>query len=445
MAEQTEKSFPWDAEEINGEYDRRYLAEDFTRYFRAFISSGTFMKESTNLQVMSNGDMTVTLMPGSMIIEGTRYDNTKDLVFELTPADGVLNRIDRIAIVYDKQQRDIHAEILEGEPSYKPVPKSIRRTEEYKDYITADIYVAAGVVSIQQEDITDQRLNSEVCGIAVPFTEIDTTTIFNQFLDWFEQIKSDGEKDVQQLLDDLRGLLDEDVAVHLQSEIDKINEEMKNKISSSDVVDNYESKATDLPLSANKGSEMYEKLSPKQFEYTYSSDIQTDVKNCIEKAIALYGTDIALNAFWVSKNTENINAYSGMITLTSNLSKLAIRIEGTYVCSAINKIITFLYNVNDKIFISFNDGQNISIKISDEASGTGSSVSANGTVAINITIDVPTGYAIIGLHYVKLGGAVFSVDYWSITGNTVVLIVRNNDTTTHNNLNASVKAILAKI
>lgn len=279
MAEQTEKSFPWDAEEINGEYDRRYLAEDFTRYFRAFISSGTFMKESTNLQVMSNGDMTVTLMPGSMIIEGTRYDNTKDLVFELTPADGVLNRIDRIAIVYDKKQRDIYAEILEGEPSYEPVPKSIRRTEEYKDYITADIYVAAGVVSIQQADITDQRLNSEVCGIAVPFTEIDTTTIFNQFLDWFEQIKSEGEKDVQQLLDDLRGLLDEDVATHLQLEIDKINEEMKNKISSSDVVDNRESTATDAPLSANMGRLTKEELD----ELVIRVDaIETEIKSCVK-------------------------------------------------------------------------------------------------------------------------------------------------------------------
>lgn len=78
MATAGEKSFPFDSEEVNGEYDRGYLAEDFTRYFRAFISSGVFMKASSNLQVIANGDMTVMLKTGALMIEGYRYDTVND-------------------------------------------------------------------------------------------------------------------------------------------------------------------------------------------------------------------------------------------------------------------------------------------------------------------------------------------------------------------------------
>ena len=75
MAQETEKSFPCDAEVTETGYDKEYVAEDFARYFQAFISSGIFMKEDTNLQVIANGDMTVTLKAGKMIIDGYRYDN----------------------------------------------------------------------------------------------------------------------------------------------------------------------------------------------------------------------------------------------------------------------------------------------------------------------------------------------------------------------------------
>ena len=45
MAEASEKSFPFDAEQVSGEYDRVYVADDFAMYFRAFITSGIFLIE----------------------------------------------------------------------------------------------------------------------------------------------------------------------------------------------------------------------------------------------------------------------------------------------------------------------------------------------------------------------------------------------------------------
>lgn len=183
MALETEKSFPCDAEETETGYDKEYVADDFARYFRAFISSGIFMKDPTNLQVIANGDMTVTLKAGKMIIDGYRYDNTEDIIITIDPADGVLGRIDRISATWCKDEGDIHYTLQKGTPSYEPVAPECRRTEEYKDYVVADIYVAAGVIKIQQQNITDQRLNSDVCGLATPFSELNTDAIFTQYQD----------------------------------------------------------------------------------------------------------------------------------------------------------------------------------------------------------------------------------------------------------------------
>ena len=101
----------------------------------------------------------------------------------IDPADGVLGRIDRISATWCKDEGDIHYTLQKGTPSYKPVAPECRRTEEYKDYVVADIYVAAGVIKIQQQNITDQRLNSDVCGLAIPFTELNTNAIFTQYQD----------------------------------------------------------------------------------------------------------------------------------------------------------------------------------------------------------------------------------------------------------------------
>lgn len=71
MALACEKSFPFDSEIVNGEYDRTYLADDFAQYFRELIYSGVFMKESTNLQVLANGDMTLTMKAGERLLTDT--------------------------------------------------------------------------------------------------------------------------------------------------------------------------------------------------------------------------------------------------------------------------------------------------------------------------------------------------------------------------------------
>lgn len=173
MKESSEYSFPFDSEEPSpGNFDRVYYAEDFARYIRPFFKSGIFQESLTSLKVIANGDMTVTLKPGRANIDGYRYDNTDDIIIPLSPPDGVLNRIDRIAITWMNEERDIYCTLQEGTFSYDPVPPECRRNADYKDYIVAEIYIKAGTISINQTDITDTREDESICGFATRIGDV---------------------------------------------------------------------------------------------------------------------------------------------------------------------------------------------------------------------------------------------------------------------------------
>ena len=219
MAFESEKSFPFDSEIVSGEYDREYKADDFARYFRAFISSGMFLDKKDNLQIVANGDMTVTLKPGAIIIDGYRYDNVQDIIIPLSPADGVLNRIDRISLTWDKNERDIHVVKREGIPAYDAIAPECRRTAEYLDYVTADIFIAAGSISVSQADITDQRLNSVICGIAVPFGRLDTSALYAQIQSDLSNFRNVSQEEFNIWFEIMRNKLSEDAAGSLQSQI----------------------------------------------------------------------------------------------------------------------------------------------------------------------------------------------------------------------------------
>ena len=181
-----------------GSPDRSYLAEDFARYFSSFIGNGVFPNPATNLQVIAiDDDMTVRVKSGKAWINGYFYENTDDYILELEPADGVLNRIDRIVLRLDFIDREIRVYVKQGEFASNAIAKELQRDADAYEIALADIKVNAGVIKITQSDITDTRLNKELCGIVHGTVEqVDTTAIFNQFESWYEQTKSAYDADM---------------------------------------------------------------------------------------------------------------------------------------------------------------------------------------------------------------------------------------------------------
>lgn len=202
--EATEYAFPFDAEECEGGYDREYAADDFARYFRAFITSGIIADGGNiaeSLQVVANDGMTTTLKKGNLMIDGYRYELMEDMIFHHTAADGVLDRIDRISITLDTAEREIHAFVREGEYSYKPVAPQCRRNSEHSDYVVADVRVVAGAIKIVQANITDTRLSTELCGVAFPFWRLDTQAFFVQLNSFYNEFVAKSDRLYQQFQD----------------------------------------------------------------------------------------------------------------------------------------------------------------------------------------------------------------------------------------------------
>lgn len=171
---------------VNG--DRRYFTSFFAAYFSDFISNGIYPNPSTQCQVLANNDMTVTLKPGNAYINGYKYINDSDKSLSIETADGVLKRIDRIVLRHTTLNREIKSYVKKGTFASTPTAPSLQRDADMWELGIADIYVANGAVSISQANITDLRLNTDLCGIVHGvIIQADTTTIFNQYQAWITE------------------------------------------------------------------------------------------------------------------------------------------------------------------------------------------------------------------------------------------------------------------
>lgn len=239
-----ELSFPFNS--IGG--DRRYKAEEFRQYFALLICNGIFYKSADALKVVQGEGMTVQLNTGAAWADGCGYINTTPVPFTLDTADGALNRIDRIVLRCDYKERKYYAAVKKGTYSAKPTAPSIQRDADVYEQAVADIYVGKGTISITQANITDTRLNTELCGIVTgTVQQADTTELYNQFEAYFEEFKQQYITEMENWTDTqqsdfeawrqkeqaefvewtnyIKDILDETAAGKLQNEIEKTADE----------------------------------------------------------------------------------------------------------------------------------------------------------------------------------------------------------------------------
>lgn len=172
-------------------HDRTYRAEDWAEYFASFIGNGVFPVPSTGLQVVVDNGMNLLLKAGKAWINGYFYNNTSDLTITIGTADGQLNRIDRIVVRWDLTNRIISAEVKSSTYSASPTAPALQRDADIYELALADVYVGAGVTAITQSNITDQRLNTSLCGVvAAVVDQIDTEAFNAQLQAWFAEYQS---------------------------------------------------------------------------------------------------------------------------------------------------------------------------------------------------------------------------------------------------------------
>lgn len=107
----------------------------------------------------------------------TFYQNTEEpLSFD--EADTVLSRIDRVVLQWNENRNAVALVIKKGEPSSTPVAPARETSSELYELVLYDIVIAAKATSITAANVTDQRLNPDLCGLmANNITSIDTAAI----------------------------------------------------------------------------------------------------------------------------------------------------------------------------------------------------------------------------------------------------------------------------
>lgn len=177
-------------------FDRAEEASFFAKYFSQFISNGVFPNPSTNMQVLTDTEMTVKVDIGVCYING--YMGWVETPEKFTIEESDLQaRIDRIVARLDFTDRSIKLFVKKGVAQGNPVAPELQRDYDIYEIALADIRVNANAIEITQENITDLRLNTEACGIvANQLQHVDTTTLFNQYQEWLKRVTAEAEADL---------------------------------------------------------------------------------------------------------------------------------------------------------------------------------------------------------------------------------------------------------
>lgn len=184
-----EKSGFFNARFIDGEYDRRYSADDYCDNLAVVISNGVLRSTGDDLKVTASG-MYLTVAPGRAWIKGHYYLNTAPLTLAGVSAPIGGSRYDRVILRLDTSlpERKISLKYVEGIAGNTPQKPALVRNDTIYDLCLADILVAANATVLM---VMDSRADSDVCGWVYSTSGDNSffTSLDGAFYEWFEGAK----------------------------------------------------------------------------------------------------------------------------------------------------------------------------------------------------------------------------------------------------------------
>lgn len=172
---------------LNG--DRTYYADDMNRPYKRVITNGVFATPvgtpSTDLQVVSDIEnaMNIIVKKGEGMFGDKWFQNTSDISIIVPSNTGVTPRRDSIIVQVDNRLNGRVGSVVyrTGTPSSDPQPPAINTITDVVEYRVANIYVAAGATTINNDAIVDLRGSSECPWITSLIKQVDTSTLYNQW------------------------------------------------------------------------------------------------------------------------------------------------------------------------------------------------------------------------------------------------------------------------
>ena len=146
-----------------------YNQADFNAFLLDSIGSGYVLGYENELQVSPNSpaNMGVLVQTGRCYVQGYYGWVTNNEALTVPTSNATNPRIDRVvARLSVSVNQSVTFAILVGTPAASPSAPALTRTSETYEISLARIYVGAGVTSITSANITDERGDATVCGVA---------------------------------------------------------------------------------------------------------------------------------------------------------------------------------------------------------------------------------------------------------------------------------------
>lgn len=191
----TIKNFPNNVDEYIG-------AENVMKWLHG-RTSGVFGADG-NLSVTSNGNMTVNVADGvgwlanadadgTVFWNDTKEQTGSELKLTVPLANAVYPRIDRVVVTWATVDYSVKPsiEILSGTAASNPTAPALTNNTLKRQISLAQIYVGAAASKITAANVTDERLDSTVCGLVTDWVSVDTTTMQQQFKEFLQQVKEE--------------------------------------------------------------------------------------------------------------------------------------------------------------------------------------------------------------------------------------------------------------
>lgn len=161
----------FNAQQVNGDYDRKYGADELAEYFASLIGNGISADIENCFKISAVSGMQISIAAGYAWINGYWIKNDAVIVKTLAVAPSSNSRIDSVVLRFSKENRSIEIAIVQGDVSSTPTFKSLTRTDDIYELMLGYVTVSAGISAISSSMITDTRSNETYCGMISTFSQ----------------------------------------------------------------------------------------------------------------------------------------------------------------------------------------------------------------------------------------------------------------------------------
>lgn len=188
-------SFPNNRDEyVGAEYAMRWLHGRTSGVFAANNNAAVAAVQNSMAVTVSDGLGWITDAENNGVVWWNDTEKSTGAKMQLTvdAADGVLNRIDRVIVEWKTTDyADLpEIKILKGTASSTAAAPALTNNTTVRQISLAKISIVAGTTSITASMITDERLDTSVCGLVTESVTADTSVINAQFAELLSRLQT---------------------------------------------------------------------------------------------------------------------------------------------------------------------------------------------------------------------------------------------------------------